>query len=91
MNQISSLKEFNEGLSYSGGNVTEMPIIGKAITNPIGPFEEATYDIVEIIYDNDGAPVYVANFWYKAYKKIPQLIHSNLIKKYESIADSIDN
>ena len=38
-----------EPLQYSGGDVTSMPVIGKVITKPIGPFESGEYDIVEII------------------------------------------
>jgi hypothetical protein len=72
-------------LYYSGGDVTKMPIIGKVITNPIGPFDEASYDVVEIIEDPNGQPVYVCNFWYKEWKKIPQLIHSTLVKEYNPL------
>lgn len=84
MKNIESFENYvNEELSYSGGDVTKMPIIGRATTIPIGPFDEATYDIVEIIKDPKGKDVYVANFWYKQYKRIPQLIHSELVKNYE--------
>lgn len=84
LNHISKYTEFiNEsGISYSGGDVTKMPIIGRVTTNPIGPFDESTYDVVEIIHDPEGNPVYVCNFWYKEYKRIPQLIHSALVKSY---------
>jgi hypothetical protein len=84
LNHLSPYSEFlNENdLSYSGGDVTKMPIIGRVTTNPIGPFDEATYDVVEIIRDQKGNPVYVCNFWYKDYKRIPQLIHSALVKSY---------
>ena len=87
MDNIKKYKDFiNEssiGLSYSGGDVTKMPIIGKAITKAMGPFEEGTYDIVEIIEGPNNKPVYVTNFWYKEWKRIPQLIHSDLVKSYE--------
>jgi hypothetical protein len=69
-------------LHYSGGDVTQMPIIGQVVTNPIGPYDEAIYDVVEIIQDDKGNPVYVCNFWYKDYKKIPQLVHSMLVKEW---------
>lgn len=84
LKHISEYPDFiNEsGISYSGGDVTKMPVIGKVITSPIGPFDEATYDIVEIINDPNGNQVYVCNFWYKDYKRIPQLIHSALVKDY---------
>ncbi len=68
-------------LSYSGGDVTKMPIIGKVITKPIGPFESGEYDIVEIIETEKG-PIYVANMWYKEWKRIPQLIHSELVEDF---------
>ena len=37
LNHISEYTEFvNEsGISYSGGDVTQMPIIGRVTTNPI--------------------------------------------------------
>jgi len=70
-----------EPLQYSGGDVTSMPIIGKVITKPIGPFESGEYDIVEII-DTPRGPIYVANRWYKERKRIPQLIHSELVDEW---------
>lgn len=71
-----------EGLEYSGEDVTRMPVIGMVITKPIGPFDEAEYDVVEIIEDMNGKEIYVCNKWYKEYKRIPQLIHSDLVKEY---------
>jgi len=81
---ILTYKKFlNENaLYYSGGDVTQMPIIGQVVTNSIGPYGEATYDVVEIIQDDKGNPVYVCNFWYKDYKRIPQLVHSMLVKEW---------
>jgi hypothetical protein len=72
-----------ESLSYSGSDVTNMPIIGKVITKPIGPFPSAEYDVVEIIKDQNGEDVYVCNFWYKEWKRIPQLIHSELVERFD--------
>ncbi len=77
------LKSYNEMLSYSGGDVTKMPIIGRVITKPIGTFEAGEYDIVEIIETEKG-PIYVANMWYKEWKRIPQLIHSDLVEEFIS-------
>ena len=90
-NNMKHLKKYNEMLSYSGEDVTKMPIIGKVITKPIGPFESGVYDIVEIIETEKG-PIYVANMWYKEWKRIPQLIHSELVNEWipisnESIGD----
>jgi hypothetical protein len=67
-------------LQYSGGDVTSMPIIGKVITKPIGPFEMAEYDVVEII-ETDKGRIYVANQWYKE-NRTPQLIHSELVQEW---------
>ena len=78
---MKHLKKYNEMLSYSGGDVTYMPIIGKVVTKPIGPFESGEYDIVEIIETEKG-PIYVANMWYKEWKRIPQLIHSELVEEF---------
>jgi hypothetical protein len=78
---MKHLKKYNEMLSYSGGDVTKMPIIGKVITKPIGSFESGEYDIVEIIETEKG-PIYVANMWYKEWKRIPQLIHSELVQDW---------
>lgn len=80
MKNIKTFESFNL-LSYSGGDVTKMPIIGKITTKPIGPFESGEYDIVEIIETEKG-PIYVANMWYKEYKRIPQLIHSELVEEF---------
>lgn len=68
-------------ITYSGGDVTKMPIIGKVITKPVGPFPPSEYDIVEIINTNRG-PIYVANMWYKEWKRIPQLIHGELVEEF---------
>jgi hypothetical protein len=76
--------KYVESLSYSGDDVTKMPIIGKVTTKPIGSFPSAEYDVVEIIKDN-GQDVYVCNIWYKEWKRIPQLIHSELVEKYELV------
>ena len=79
---MRNLKTFeNFGLSYSGGDVTKMPIIGKVITKPVGPFDSGEYDIVEII-ETERGPIYVANMWYKEWKRIPQLIHSELVEEW---------
>jgi hypothetical protein len=82
--KIKRIKEFSvkENLEYSGEDVTKMPIIGKVITHPIGPFDEGEYDIVEIIDSTDDKDIYVCNKWYKEYKRIPQIIHSDLVKEY---------
>jgi hypothetical protein len=74
-----------ESLSYSGDDVTKMPVIGKVITKPIGPFDSSEYNVVEIIKDHNGDDVYVCDFWYKEWKRIPQLIHSELVSKFESL------
>ena len=86
--KIKKLKEFHikENIEYSGEDVTRMPVIGKVITKPIGPFEDAEYDVVEIIEDPRGSEIYVCNKWYKEYKRIPQLIHSELVKEYIPVA-----
>ena len=80
MRKIQKFESFRT-LSYSGGDVTKMPIIGKIVTKPIGPFESGEYDIVEIIETEKG-PIYVANMWYKEHKRIPQLIHSELAQEF---------
>ena len=85
MKYLKEYKSF-ESLSYSGGDVTKMPIIGKVITKPIGPFESGEYDIVEII-ETERGPIYVANTWHKENKRIPQLIHSELVQEYIPISN----
>ena len=77
--------KYVESLSYSGDDVTKMPIIGKVITKPIGPYPGAEYDVVEIIKDNNDQDVYICNFWYKEWKRIPQLIHSELVERFDMI------
>jgi hypothetical protein len=81
------IKPYNEELSYSGGDVTKMPIIGTITTKPLtytfGNEEHIipseTYSIVEVITDND-KEIYVTNQWYKEYKRIPLLIHGDLVE-----------
>jgi len=86
--KIKKISDFklNEDLGYNGEDVTRMPIIGKVITYPIGPFDEGEYDIVEIIEDPSGKDIYVCNKWYKEHKRIPQIIHSDLVKEYIPVA-----
>lgn len=72
-----------ESLSYSGGDVARMPIIGRVTTKAIGPYESTTYDIVEIIEDEKSAKYYICNFWYK--NRIPQIIHEDLVEKFEKL------
>ena len=81
---IKRIKDFkvDENLEYSGEDVTRMPVIGTVTTYAIGPFDEASYDVVEIIEGPDGKEVYVCNKWYKEYKRIPQIIHADLVKEY---------
>jgi len=74
------VSESIEPIMWSGGRVDSMPIIGKAITKPIGPFEAGEYDIVEIIQDPRGRDIYIANRWYKP--GVPQLIHSELVQEF---------
>ena len=82
MKIIKSFESIFRPLSYSGGDVTSMPVIGKAITKPIGPFESSEYNVVEIIKDDQGRDVYVCDRWYKEHKSIPQLIHSEMVERY---------
>jgi hypothetical protein len=81
---LKRIKDFGikESLEYSGEDVTRMPVIGKVITHAIGPFDEGEYEVVEIIEDPEGKDIYVCNKWYKEYKRIPQIIHQNLVKEY---------
>ena len=74
------VSESIDPIMWSGGRVDSMPIIGKAITKPIGPFEAGEYDIVEIIQDPRGRDIYIANKWYKP--GVPQLIHSDLVQEF---------
>ena len=43
-------------------------------------------DIVEIIETEKG-PIYVANMWYKEWKRIPQLIHSELVEEFIPVSN----
>jgi hypothetical protein len=79
------VSESIDPIMWSGGRVDSMPIIGKAITKPIGPFEAGEYDIVEIIQDPRGRDIYIANKWYKP--GVPQLIHSELVQEFIPTGD----
>jgi hypothetical protein len=82
---MKHLKPFNEGLTYSGGDVTKMPVIGTITTRELKMWDdhvipEGKDDVVEIIEDK-GMKIYVVNRWYKG--RIPQLVHEDMVKKYE--------
>jgi hypothetical protein len=79
---LPKTKWVNEGLEYSGKDVTELPIIGRVITYPIGPYGEGEENVVEIIKGNNNEDIYVTDKWYKEYKRIPLIIHSKLVKEY---------
>lgn len=82
MKNIETFESMLPALSYSGGDVAAMPLIGKVITKQVGPFEPAEYGVVEIIRDSSGKDIYVCDRWYKENKRIPQLIHSMLAQEY---------
>ena len=79
---LTKTKWVNEGLEYSGRDITKLPVIGKVITHPIGPYGEGEENVVEIIKGNNGEDIYVTDKWYKEYKRIPLIIHSKLVKEY---------
>lgn len=79
---LPKTKWINEGLEYSGRDVTKLPVIGKVITHPIGPYGEGEENVVEIIKGNNNEDVYVTDKWYKEHKRIPLIIHSKLVKDY---------
>jgi hypothetical protein len=80
IDDINFSVKVKENLEYSGSDVTKMPIIGKIITRPIGPFDRHEYNVVEIIKDRNGLDIYVVDKWYK--RRIPQIIHSELVEEY---------
>lgn len=79
---IKTFEQFKP-LSYSGGDVEKMPIIGTLVTRELKMGEHvipsAMYNVVEIIEDTNGE-IYVVDKWYKS--RVPQLIHVNLVEKY---------
>lgn len=75
------LKKIGESLSYSGGNVTKMPVIGQIKTKPIGDFEGTTYDVVEVTEDESGDKYYVCNFWHKD-GRVPQIVHEDMVEEF---------
>ena len=81
MKYLKTFESTFRPLSYSGGDVTKMPIIGKIITKPVGPFESAEYNVVEIIKDNVDRDVYVVNQWYKE-GRVPNIIHSEMVEEF---------
>lgn len=81
MKHLKTFESTFRPLSYSGGDVTKMPIIGKIITKPVGPFESAEYNVVEIIKDNVDRDIYVVNQWYKE-GRVPNIIHSEMVEEF---------
>ena len=80
---MKHLRGFNETISYSGKDVTKMPVIGKLMSKPIEHFDGAEYNVVEIIELEDDKKIYVCDFWYK--RNTPQIIHSDMVEKYTPI------
>jgi hypothetical protein len=76
-----------ESLSYSGGDVTKMPIIGKIKTKPIAHFDGTTYDVVEIVEDG-GKKYYICNFWYKD-GRVPQIVHEDMVEEFSKKGEEI--
>lgn len=77
-------------LTYSGGDVTKMQVIGKVKTTPLQLIDSegeetempsAEYQIVEIVETSRGK-IYIANLWYKEHKRIPQILHENLVEQF---------
>ena len=60
----------------------KQPVIGKITTkSPL----DGTEDSYEVIGQNDTA--YVANQWYKEYKKVPQLVPKDFVTNFESVTN----
>ena len=81
MKHLKTFESIFRPLSYSGDDVTKMPIIGKIITKPIGPFESGEYNVVEIIKDDVDRDIYVVNQWYKE-GRVPNIIHSEMVEEF---------
>ena len=81
MKYLKTFESTFRPLSYSGGDVTKMPIIGKIITKPVGPFESGEYNVVEIIKDDVDRDIYVVNQWYKE-GRVPNIIHSEMVEEF---------
>ena len=83
------IKQIDEALTYGGGDVTKMPVIGSLVTRKMtfktGDSEhvipEDNYDVVEIVEDA-GKKYYIINKWHKEHKRIPLVIHEDLVKEY---------
>jgi len=80
------------GPTYSGGDVTKMPIIGTLKTKEftwgdrIIPGE--TENVVEIIKDK-GMTIYVLDRWNKG--RTPQLIHEDMVEEYTPVEEGFFN
>jgi hypothetical protein len=81
MKYLKTFESTFRPLSYSGGDVTKMPIIGKIITKSVGPFESGEYNVVEIIKDDVDRDIYVVNQWYKE-GRVPNIIHSEMVEEF---------
>lgn len=75
------INEDMKPLTYSGGDVTKMPVIGTILTKKVGPFKAETLKVVEIIEGN--GTIYVLDRWYKP--GIPNLVHEQLVDKYNPL------
>ena len=70
-------------ITWSGGDVEMMPIIGFVETHPIdlghmGTIPGSRESVVEIAEDGE---IYILNSWYKT--GVPRILHKNLVASWE--------
>jgi len=76
-------------------DVTKAKIIGTVHTRPVGytfgginrTLPATSYPVVDIISAPNNKVSYVTNRWYKEYKRVPLIIHEDLVDKYEPIKE----
>ena len=91
--QYCKHKSINETLSYRGGDVTRMPIIGKLLCKEFQwgehKFPPVEYDIVEVKKDEDnGRTYYITSKWYKE-GRTPLVIDQDLVDTYTPTASTL--
>jgi hypothetical protein len=70
-------------ITWSGGDVEMMPVIGFAETHPIdlGPMGYVPGSREAVVEIADDGEIYILNSWYKP--GVPRILHKNLVATWE--------
>ncbi len=69
----------NGGITWSGKNIENLPVICKIVTKPLR-FNKSTFpsEILEVVEITEESVLYITNKWFKP--GIPQIIHKDHVE-----------